>query len=404
MTAPLLIHVLSLDTVGGVESLYMHYLVDALSRSSAIHYSCISGKYPHPTFTKRLEKLGHRPFLEQYIMGLRLPKFLHSIIHIRRGMIEDLVNPTAWVYWNRIEDRTPPGTSIYYEHGASWSLPVTKARRQFLSKASLYIANSKAASTMLREKWDVASPIHVVPNPLRPDIALATPRTEAPTGTIRLGYIGRLVPIKGAFVALHTLKQLLDRGISATLQIAGIGTLETELRRRAERLNIAHAIIWKGSIHNVCDFYDSIDLLLVPSIREPLGLVSLEAAARGVPVICSRVDGLPEVVRDGETGLCISPTISLHEAKDLLTSRQGLPEVVVDSTTQTLVAPKIVDPICFADAIESIWYTTGRYTQFSRQAIEMASVRADFTSYTSALRALLEENRSAILDDPLENS
>ena len=241
----------SLDTVGGVESLYMHYLVDALARGSAIHYTCISGKYPHLAFTKALEKLSHKPFLEQYIMGLRLPRFLHSIIHIRRGMIEDLVNPTAWIYWNRIEDRVPPGTAIYYEHGASWSLPVTKARTQFLKNASLFLANSHAATVMLREKWDVQSPIRVIPNPLRPDIAICTPRTAPLPHELRLGYIGRLVPIKGSFVALYVLKELLDRKIPSTLQIAGVGDLEADLRRCAGRLGIAHAVIWKGSIQNV---------------------------------------------------------------------------------------------------------------------------------------------------------
>lgn len=399
MTAPLLIHVLSLDTVGGVESLYMHYLVDALSRSSAIHYSCISGKYPHPSFTHRLEKLGHRPFLEQYIMGLRLPKLLHLIIHIRRGMIEDLVSPTAWVYWNRIEDRSPPGRSIYYEHGASWSLPVTKARRQFLSKHSLFIANSNAAATMLREKWGVSSPITVIPNPLRPDIALATPRLTPPSGTLRLGYIGRLVPIKGAFIALHTLKELLDKKTPTTLHIAGIGPLESELRRRAEKLNIHHAVTWKGSIQNVCDFYDAIDMLLVPSIREPLGLVSLEGAARGVPVICSRVDGLPEVVIHGETGICIPPSLKLHEAKELLTSRQGLPEVVVDPTSHTLTEPRLIDPSDCADAIQRLWYNGDQYVQCSRKAVALAAGRSDFTMYTAALRSLLENNPSPILEE-----
>jgi glycosyltransferase involved in cell wall biosynthesis len=390
--------VLSLDTVGGVESLYMHYLVDALARGSAIHYTCISGKYPHPAFTNALEKLNHKPFLEQYIMGLRLPRFLHSLIHIRRGMIEDLVSPSAWVYWNRIEDKGPPGTAIYYEHGASWSLPVTKARKQFLKNASLFLANSHAATIMLREKWGVKSPISIVPNPLRPDISVSIPRKAPKSHELRLGYIGRLVPIKGSFVALHTLKELLDRRIPTTLQLAGVGDLETDLHKCAARLGVSKSVIWRGSVQNVCDFYDNVDMLIVPSIREPLGLVALEAAARGVPVIASRIDGLPEVVIDGVTGVCISPSIELNNAKGLLSSRRGLPNVVVDPISQTLVTPKLIDPASCADAIAKLWYNPEQYALLSSQAVELARGRADFCSYTASLRTFLEQNPQPAVD------
>ena len=353
MTLPVLIHVLSLDTIGGVETLYAHFLEEALARGTAVHHTSVCGKPPNKKLLMRFEKIAHTPFLEEHVMGVRLPRFLRGLVHIRRGMVEEIAKPSAWVFWNRIEDSIPTGTTIYYEHGAAWNVPITKNRTKFLQHSSKIVANSHAAALVLKEKWHVDAPICVVPNPLRPDLPISEiSRSLQSTNSIRLGLIGRLVPVKGLFVALHTLKVLVDRGINATLSIAGVGQLESMGRRFAEKLGLSSFVTWRGCVESVTDFYDSIDLLLVPSIREPLGLVSLEAAARGVPVIAAAVDGLPEAVIDGKTGLCIAPTISLASAKELLPSMLGVPEVVVNPITKSLQEPKVLDPAHLADAIE----------------------------------------------------
>ena len=128
----------------------------------------------------------------------------------------------------------------------------------------------------------------------------------------------------------------------------------------------------------------------MPSIREPLGLVSLEAAARGVPVIAAAVDGLPEAVIDGKTGLCIAPTISLASAKELLPSMLGVPEVVVNPITKSLQEPKVLDPAHLADAIELLIKNPMVYSQYSINAIDYARMRSDFCSYFNSLKDIFE--------------
>jgi glycosyltransferase involved in cell wall biosynthesis len=390
---PVLIHVLSLDTIGGVEALYIHYLQEALSRGTAIHFTSVCGKPPQKAFSEHFESIGHRPFLEEYVCGVRLPRFLRSIVHIRRSMVQGIVNPTYWVFWNRIESQCPSGEAIYYEHGGAWNLAPTKGRRKFLAHCAHYIANSQAAAIMLKEKWHVNRPIHVIPNPLRPDIPIIeTPRKPPQGNVVRLGCIGRLVPVKGTLVALHALKILLERGINATLSIAGEGHLENTTRKLADRLGITKSVIWNGRLSSITGWFDSIDILLVPSIREPLGLVALEAAARGAPVIAAGVDGLPEAVLDKKTGLCLKPTIPLSAARDLLLDVNGLPDLVVDPASCQLRPPLVVDPSTYADAIELLINDPTRYTEYSANAIIHAKSRSDFTAYYNALSELFEKS------------
>jgi glycosyltransferase involved in cell wall biosynthesis len=390
---PVLIHVLSLDTVGGVEVLYTNYLEKALSSAATVHFTSVCGKIPHKVFSDRFAQIGHKPFLEEHIWGVRLPRFLHSIVRIRRSLVEGIVNPTYWVFWNRIESSLPPGPAIYYEHGGAWNVTPTKDRRAFLANCAHVVANSGAAAIILKEKWNVTQPIHVIPNPLRPDISIVdAPRTALSERAVRLGCIGRLVPVKGMEVALHAVKALLDRGVNVTLSIAGTGPLEATTRALAHRLGITDAVIWSGRQTFVTPWYDAIDILLVPSIREPLGLVALEAAARGVPVIAASVDGLPEAVLDNRTGLCLTPTIPLSAARDLISDIETLPDTVVDPVSRQLRSPLVVNPSAYADAIELLINDPTRYTQYSAHAIIHAQGRSDFAAYYSALNEVFERS------------
>ena len=391
VSSPLAIHVLSLDTIGGVESLYVHFLTTALAHPSSIHYTSVSGRHPHKQFAQIFDKLRHKPFLEQYIMGIRIPRFLRGLVTLRREMVQGIVQPTSWVYWNRIEDQLPPGPAVYYEHGAAWNVPVTKKRREFIKSCSRIIANSEAATIMLREKWDIEDNITVIPNPLRPDIRIRKePKTLVPHQKIRLGFCGRLLPIKGVFVALHALKALLSKKIDASLDIAGVGRDEHLIVQRTKELGIAQNVRLLKTVQNIESFYDSIDLLLIPSLREPLGLVALEAASRGVPVICSAVDGLPEAVVHGQTGLCIPPTLTLDADTDLVSSKELLPEMVVNPITKLLQPPTVCDPLEFAQSIITLSGDPTLYASMSAAALAHAEKRADFSKYFQNIIAVLE--------------
>jgi len=75
--------------------------------------------------------------------------------------------------------------------------------------------------------------------------------------------------------------------------------------QEADRLGLRHDVRFVGKVENVADLLRGGDLFLLPSQTESFGLAALEAMACGLPVVASRVGGVPEVVVDGESGaLC----------------------------------------------------------------------------------------------------
>jgi N-acetyl-alpha-D-glucosaminyl L-malate synthase BshA len=90
--------------------------------------------------------------------------------------------------------------------------------------------------------------------------------------------------------------------LPSRLLMVGDGPERVVAEDETRRLGLDASVSFLGKIENVAPLLASADLFLLPSETESFGLGALEALASGVPVICTRVGGLPEVVRDGETG------------------------------------------------------------------------------------------------------
>lgn len=370
------LHLLNLDTVGGVEELFINFLQQAHIYSKAKQHLLITGQKPHPLFQERLGFADSIRF-EKYFLGLKVPKFLrpsYRDLQLNRSSADTVV------LWNRIGEFQTKKRLIYYEHGASWIEPQSNRWESFFKGVDKIIANSYAAKRLLELKWNVTLPVDVVENPLKPEIEAANGPKPFPQ-QIRLGYIGRLIPLKGISLIFHALKELHDLPI--TLTIAGDGPERAALEAEAKRLSLP--VTFVGVQKNVSAFYDSIDLLLVPSIREPLGLVAQEAALRGCPVIASCIDGLPEVVRHDVTGICIPPTLPLEAYPSFGGSLQRLPDLVYDPVHDTLKKPCLIDPQELAKAIRQIATVEERFSKMSQEAIFLAQKRPNFTEYSQKL-------------------
>ena len=103
------------------------------------------------------------------------------------------------------------------------------------------------------------------------------------------------------------------RSQGSAVRLRAVGEFETpEYRRaiheRAAALGLAGAIDWVGFVHDVDRELDRIDWLVLPSLfGEGLPMVILEAMAAGVPVLATRVEGVPEAIRHGREGLIAEP-------------------------------------------------------------------------------------------------
>ena len=126
-------------------------------------------------------------------------------------------------------------------------------------------------------------------------------------------FAGRVQELKGHELAVRALAELhAMRGWAPLLVIAGEVTpggegFVRELRRLAAELGVAAEVRFVGALQRdaLANLFSAADLTLVPSFSETFGLVALESAASGTPVIAYRAGGLTESVVDGVSGLLL---------------------------------------------------------------------------------------------------
>jgi glycosyltransferase involved in cell wall biosynthesis len=110
---------------------------------------------------------------------------------------------------------------------------------------------------------------------------------------------------KGHGVALDALRRLVERLPQVRLIIAGDGPTAAEVARMAAPLG--DAVVLAGYRDDVMEFLDATDVLLHPSRTEAFPTALLEAMAASVPVVATRVGGIPEIVVHGRTGVLVEP-------------------------------------------------------------------------------------------------
>ncbi len=133
----------------------------------------------------------------------------------------------------------------------------------------------------------------------------AGPEPPLFTGGSRLLCVGRLVPVKGIDTLLRAFATALREQPDLTLDIAGDGPLRGELESLAASLGLGDEVCFLGRVEGVTAEMERAAAVIVPSLGEGFGMVALEAAERGRPVIASAVGGLPEIVDDGRTGVLV---------------------------------------------------------------------------------------------------
>lgn len=129
----------------------------------------------------------------------------------------------------------------------------------------------------------------------------AHPRGEDAVFTI--GAVGRLATEKGHEFLVRAMAQLRD--VPCVCLIAGDGPLRSELEQLAGREGVADRVRFLGFQSNVASVMSDMDVVVMPSLDETFGLTIVEAFALKKLVIASNVGGIPELVRDGDTGLLV---------------------------------------------------------------------------------------------------
>jgi N-acetyl-alpha-D-glucosaminyl L-malate synthase BshA len=124
----------------------------------------------------------------------------------------------------------------------------------------------------------------------------------SPEGSPLLMHVSNFRPVKRPVDCVEILARVLEQNIRARLVMVGDGSERVNAEHRARCLGVYDRCVFAGKQPNIVDYLSAADVLLLPSELESFGLAALEAMACEVPVVATRVGGVPEVVTDGETG------------------------------------------------------------------------------------------------------
>jgi len=139
-----------------------------------------------------------------------------------------------------------------------------------------------------------------------------------PTKGPVIGTVGRLVPIKGHEWLVRAVPHVVAEFPAACFVFVGDGPLRDELRQLGEALGVASHLVFLGMRQDIPECLAALDLFVFPSLNEGMGRALVEAMAAGLPVIATRVGGIPDVVVDGETGVLVPPGDELALAAAVL--------------------------------------------------------------------------------------
>ena len=207
-------------------------------------------------------------------------------------------------------------------------LPIT---RFSIEESNAVTAISEYLRQMTLKEFDVHRPIEMIPNFVNCDVfqpAKDNSRREefAPGNEKVLVHLSNFRPVKRVPDVIEIFA-LVRKEIPAKLLMIGDGPDRATAEWMVHQNGLASAVTFLGKQSQVQELLNCADLMLLPSDLESFGLAVLEAMACGVPAVCSRVGGVPEVVRDGVEGYLVTP-------RDIKTMAARALEILTDPGRQ----------------------------------------------------------------------
>jgi glycosyltransferase involved in cell wall biosynthesis len=300
--------------VGGIPVIAAQFAASLVQRGYELHV--VTDEAPGDVAAPPgLEVTVHRyPFLR--VLRSKNPAqttaLSRAIADLKRAVRPDCVLVYALspgVFFHLCTRAAYPAPSIVTLHSsvARYAAQTEGMVGQSLADAAWVMACCQNALQDARDRYPfIAAKTSVVHNAVEPRVG-STPELQlAPP---RLLHVGRLVPEKGADLAIAALPAILAGAPDTCLRIAGDGPLHQTLMRQAAELGVAERVEILGFVAQpaLSHLLADASIVVQPSRSEGISLAALEAAHAGRPVVAARVGGFPELVVDGETGLLVPP-------------------------------------------------------------------------------------------------
>lgn len=172
----------------------------------------------------------------------------------------------------------------------------------------------------------------------------------------RVGFVGRLEPIKNPKILLEVLKILLSKNVPAELWLIGDGTERAAIESRVYELELQEQVHLFGYQNNPSSFLCRCDVYVQPSLSEGFGLAVVEAMGCGLPVIATATGGVPEIVQDGVTGWIVKKPDAISLADALLKAwRLGSDRLFEIGKKARQSVENRFDPIAYLEQLENLY-------------------------------------------------
>ncbi len=216
---------------------------------------------------------------------------------------------------------------IAHEHGSAKAGHEIWLDRLLYRLGDAVVVPSEASKRFLIEREHLpARAVSVVYNGVdtaqfarHESVAVLRRALDLDPAAVLIGSVGRLSADKGGQDSLiQALAQVRQTQPQVGLVFVGDGPLRPDLEALAAQLGLGSTVQFTGVRPDVARLLGALDLFVLPSLHEALPIAVLEAMAVGLPVVTTRVGGVPEVVQDGRNGLLVPPGDSAALAAALL--------------------------------------------------------------------------------------
>ena len=143
--------------------------------------------------------------------------------------------------------------------------------------------------------------------------------------TFRFLHIGRFMDVKNQKLIIEAISDIKTEGYNVAVDFVGSGETEAECKLLAEQFGVSDSIVFHGSQSNVYPFYTDADAFLLPSKYEGMPMTLIEAMGSALPIIASKVGGIPDMIKDEVEGVLISADVeSLRQAMKAIVDDKDL--------------------------------------------------------------------------------
>jgi glycosyltransferase involved in cell wall biosynthesis len=279
------------------------------------------------TYPKRLKNLGFKvSFVDlgsisatlrwdclrmTILQMLRLPRLWESYRRLLRLDQPEHVIHTSWHHLLLLFPLLTPRRDWYWIHEVlpdkthyGWVF------RQLSERLRGFIPVSNAVRESLLALGIPENKIQMIHNGLRDPVNVCADTVRVQSDGIQIGIVGQVEEWKGHHNLLDAFAKFAHKSPDASVHVFGSGSpgYTKRLKEQAASLGISNRIFWHGFIDSRASIYQQLDLCVVPvpiGATEALPTIAIEAAFFGLPVVASRLGGLPEIIEDGHTGFLV---------------------------------------------------------------------------------------------------